>query len=159
MTSGPESRRSELKRIAGLATRTTNAAESTPSGGKIPQLWGRFAAEQWSERLEQVGAFGPTIAVYSEYESDASGSYQLLVGRQVLDSPGVSPPLQVVSAPQASYLVFRCSGPLPQAVIEGWQAVWAFFSRPNAPRRAFTFDFETYADAAPVEIWVAVHDG
>lgn len=158
MASGPESRRSQPQRIAGLAIRTTNAAEASPSG-KIPQLWGRFATEQWSERLEKVGAFGPTIAVYSAYESDASGSYQLLVGRQVRNSPSVSPPLQIVSVPQASYLVFGCSGPLPQAVIDGWGEVWAYFGRANAPQRAYTCDFERYADAETVEIWVAVRDG
>jgi len=158
VTSGPEARRSEPKRIVGLATRTTNAAESNPSAGKIPQLWGRFTAEQWSKRLETLGAVGPTLAVYSEYESDASGSYQLLVGRQVRNSESVSPPLQIVSAPQASYLVFRCSGPLPKAVIDGWRDVWAYFARANAPPRAYTFDFEAYPDAEPVEIWVAVQD-
>lgn len=142
----------------GLATRTTNAAESIPSAGKIPQLWGRFTTERWSERLEKVGAFGPTIAVYSAYESDAAGSYQLLVGRQVRNSQLTSPPLQIVSAPQASYLVFRCSGPLPQAVIDGWRDVWAYFARAHAPARAYTFDFETYPDSEPVEIWVAVQD-
>jgi len=142
----------------GLATRTTNAAESNPSAGKIPQLWGRFTTEQWSERLETLGAVGPTLAVYSEYESDASGSYQLLVGRHVRNSESVSPPLQIVSAPQASYLVFRCSGPLPKAVIDGWHDVWAYFARANAPPRAYTFDFEAYPDAEPVEIWVAVQD-
>ena len=152
----PESRRSEPRRIVGLAIRTTNAAEAEPSGGKIPQLWGRFAAERWSERLEKVGAFGPTMAVYSEYESDASGSYQLLVGREVRDPQSVSPPLQLVSVPQASYFVFRCPGPLPQAVVDGWRDVWAYFARPNAPQRAFTIDFERYPDAEPVELWIAV---
>lgn len=158
MASGPESRRSEPKQILGLATRTSNAAESNLSGGKIPPLWRRFIAEQWSERLEKVGASGPTIAVYSDYESDASGSYQLLVGRQVRNSQSVAPPLQIVSAPQASYLVFRRSGPLPQAVIDGWHDVWAYFARADAPPRAYTFDFETYPDAESVEIWVAVQD-
>lgn len=142
----------------GLAIRTTNAAEANPSVSKIPGLWGRFTAEQWSERLQTVGAFGPTIAVYSAYESDISGSYQLLVGRQVRNSQSVSPPLQIVSVPQASYLVFRCPGPLPQAVIDGWRDVWAYFARPNARQRAYTFDFERYPDGEPVEIWVAVQD-
>jgi predicted transcriptional regulator YdeE len=105
-----------------------------------------------------VGAFGPTLAVYSAYESDVSGSYQVLVGRQVRNCQSVSPPLQIVSVPQASYLVFRCSGPLPQAVIDGWHDVWAYFARRNAPPRAYTFDVETYPVAEPAEIWVAVQD-
>ena len=142
----------------GLATRTTNTAESSPSTAKIPVLWARFTNEHWSERLEEVGAFGPTIAVYSAYESDVSASYQLLVGRQVRDARPVSPPLQIVAATQGSYLAFRCSGPLPQAVIDGWRDVWAYFARDNVPARAYTADFEIYGDAGPVEIWVAVQD-
>lgn len=142
----------------GLAIRTTNAAEANPSVSKIPGLWGRFTTERWSERLQTDAAFGPTIAVYSAYESDASGSYQLLVGRQVRNSHSVAPPLQIVSVPQASYLVFRCSGPLPQAVIDGWGEVWAYFARANAPQRAYSFDLERYPDGEPVEIWVAVQD-
>ena len=154
----PESRRAEPKRIVGLAIRTTNAAEFDPSSAKIPKLWERFGTERWAERLEEVGAFGPTTAVYSAYESDVTGSYQLLVGRQVRDSSPVSAPLQVVSTSQGSYLAFRCSGPLPQAVMDGWRDVWTYFASANVPARAYTSDFELYPDAAPVEIWVAVRD-
>ena len=158
LVSTPESRHAKPKQIVGLATRTTNNAASSPSAAKIPLLWERFSKERWPERLEKIGAFGPTIAVYSAYESDASGSYQLLVGRQVRDSRPVSPPLQIVSIAQGSYLAFRCSGPLPQAVIDGWRDVWAYFGRDNVPARAYTADFEIYGDAGPVEIWVAVQD-
>jgi predicted transcriptional regulator YdeE len=158
LSSGPESRRAEPKRIVGLAIRTTNAAESDPSRAKIAKLWERFGKERWAERLEAVGAFGPITAVYSAYESDVTGSYQLLVGRQVRDSSPVSAPLQVVSTSPGSYRAFRCYGPLPQAVIDGWREVWTYFARANVPARAYTSDFEIYADAGPVEIWVAVRD-
>jgi len=66
--------------------------------------------------------------------------------------------LQIVSVPEARYLVFRRSGPLPQVVIDGWQDVWEYFARGDAPARAYTFDFEINLDATSVEIWVAVHD-
>lgn len=154
----PELQRAEAKKIVGLATRTTNTAESDPSTAKIPKLWGQFSQERCAKRLEDVGAFGPTVAVYSSYESDVNGGYQLLVGRQVRNSPSVSAPLQIVSTAQGSYLVFRCSGPLPQAIVDGWREVWAYFARDYAPARAYSFDFEIYPDAGPVEIWVAVRD-
>jgi len=158
LSSGPESRRAEPKRIVGLAIRTTNTAESDPSSAKIPKLWERFGRERWAERLDEVGAFGPTTAVYSAYESDVTGSYQLLVGRQVRDSSPVSAPLQVVSTSPGSYRAFHCSGPLPQAVIDGWRDVWTYFASANVPARAYTSDFEIYPDSGPVEIWVAVRD-
>ena len=159
MTSAPESRRAEGMQVVGLATRTTNAAESNLSTAKIPALWDRFAREQWAERLEQFGAFGPTLAVYSAYESDVFGSYQIVVGRQVRNSPSVLPPLRIVSVPQGQYLMFSCPGSLPSAVIDGWSDVWAYFTHANSPSRAYTADFEAYPDAGPVEIWVAVREG
>jgi predicted transcriptional regulator YdeE len=141
-----------------LTTRTTNAAESNPSTAKIPSLWGCFMNEAWSQRLAALGGFGPTIAVYSAYEGDVTGSYQLLLGREIPDTTVVAPPVHVISSPAASYLVFPCVGPLPHAVIDGWRQVWEYFERRDAAARAYTYDFETYQDGGPVEIWVAVRD-
>ena len=158
MSKKPEARRAEPKRVAGLAIRTTNAAESTPQR-KIAPLWNRFRSEGWFDRLEQLGAFGPPIGVYSNYESDASGSYELLAGREIREPQSVTEPLRVVSVPRGSYLVFTSSGSLPQAVIDGWREILAFFERADAPRRAYTADFEIYPDSESVEIWVAVKNG
>src|SRR5262245_31436990 len=155
----PQKRHADARRVAGLAIRTTNAAETSPSTAKIPSLWQRFMTERWGDQLESLGALGPPIAVYSAYESDASGSYQLLVGREVPVSTKVSAPLQVVSLPDASYLVFPCPGPVPQAVIDGWQEVWSRFGRKGAPTRSYTYDFEIYVEGKPVEIWVSVDQG
>jgi predicted transcriptional regulator YdeE len=136
-------------------TRTTNAAESNPPTARIPALWARFGTEGWAQKLEQLGGFGPVTAVYSAYEGDVSGSYQLLVGREVRNGATLPEPLQTVSTQPGAYLAFRCNGPLPQAVINGWDEVWTYFARPAAPLRAYTYDFEIYG---PVEIWVAIPD-
>jgi predicted transcriptional regulator YdeE len=146
----------ERHRVAGIATRTTNADEADPSKARIGELWGRFTTQNWAERLEQAGAFGPTVAVYSAYESDVSGSYQILVGREHAGSSPVAPPLLVVDILPGEYLVFSCSGALPGAVIEGWRAVWDFFERADVPRRAYTADFEKYLEPERIEIWIAV---
>jgi len=129
-----------------------------PSNARIPGLWGEFASQNWAERLGQGGAFGPTMAVYSAYESDVSGSYQILIGREVAQASAGTPSLQVVDIPPGKYLVFSCAGPLPGAVIDGWRAVWAFFERAGAPRRAYTADFEAYLEPERAEIWIAVRD-
>ena len=149
----------ERHRVAGIATRTTNADEADAAKARIGELWGRFTSQNWAERLGHGTAFGPTIAVYSAYESDAAGSYQILIGRELARSSSVAPPLQVVDIPPGEYLVFTCSGPLPGAVIEGWRAVWAFFDGPDAPRRAYTADFEKYVEPERIEIWVATKEG
>ena len=145
---------SERRSVAGIATRTTNADEMESSQARIPGLWGEFASQNWAERLGQSGAFGPTMAVYSAYESDVSGSYQILIGREVARSAPVAGP--AVDIAPGKYLVFTFSGPLPGVVIEGWRAVWAFFERPDAPPRAYSTDFEAYVEPERVEIWIAV---
>ncbi|HWC73845.1 MAG TPA: GyrI-like domain-containing protein [Gemmatimonadales bacterium] len=156
----PELRQATPKRVAGLALRTDNATEARAGGGKIPDLWQRFRSEDWFGRLGQLGAVGPPLGVYSAYESDRNGSFQILAGREIKSSANVPAPLQVVSVPSGSYLVFQSSGPLPGSVVKGWQDVWAYFERPRPrPRdfaRAYTCDFEIYPSAETVEIWVAV---
>jgi predicted transcriptional regulator YdeE len=156
MTSRPQLRRAEAKRVAGLALRTDNATEARPGAGKIPGLWQRFRSEDWFGRLGERGAFGPPVGVYSAYESDASGSFQILAGREVAASAAVAAPLQLVSIPAGRYLVFESGGQLPESVVAGWKEVWAYFERGRAHARAYTCDFEIYPSADKVEIWIAV---
>jgi len=156
MTSSPHVRQTGAKRVAGLALRTDNATESRPGDGKIPGLWQRFRNEDWFAKLEKFGAFGPPVGVYSAYESDASGSYQILAGREIPATAKVSEGLKVVSVPAGQYLVFQGAGPLPGSVVKGWQEVWAYFEQARDAARAYTFDFELYPSAEAVEIWIAV---
>ena len=162
MSGKPERRRGHAMRVAGLALRTDNAAESQPATGKIPGLWQRFRSERWFDRLGALGAFGPPVAIYSAYESDVSGSFQIIAGREVAPNAAVAVPLQTASVPAGEYLVFRSSGSLPESVIRGWQEVWAYFERPrprpNAPARAYSYDVEIYPNSESVEIWVAIED-
>lgn len=153
----PEPRHGRPRRVAGLAIRTTNAEEGGRDTAQIPGLWGRFAGEDWFGRLERLGAEGPLLAVYSDYESDVSGRYRLLVGRE-LASPGTrASAIEIAETPEGDYLVFRCRGPLPGVVMEGWRRVWDLFARPGAPDRAYTADIEVYdGDGGGLEIWVAV---
>ena len=155
MTSRPEIRHADARRVAGLALRTDNAAESG-AARKIPGLWQRYRNEDWFAQLERFGAFGPPLGVYSAYESDRNGSFQILAGREVPPSAKVTAPLHVAAIPAGKYLVFKSTGPLPGSVIKGWQQVWAHFERPDAGARAYTCDFEVYPNDHTVEIWVAV---
>jgi predicted transcriptional regulator YdeE len=156
MPDSPEARRGGPRRVAGLAIRTSNAAEAEASTARIPDLWHRFTNEDWFSRLEQFGAVGPILAVYYDYATDVSGPYQLLVGREVAAPTGAPAGVVEVEVPGGAYLVFRCVGQLPGAVIAGWRGVWDFFGQPNAPARAYTADLEIYG-SGPVaaELWIA----
>ena len=155
----PQLRNAAAKRVAGLALRTDNATEARAGQRKIPGLWARFRSEDWFAQLEDLGAIGPPLGVYSAYESDVNGSYQILAGREIPESASVISPLKVVSIPAATYLVFHSTGPFPGAVVKGWQDVWAYFDRPQKTARAYTCDFEVYPNDKTVEIWVAARKG
>ncbi len=137
--------------------RTRNADEGSGDTARIPALWGRFSSEDWFGRLEHLGAQGPLVAVYSDYESDGRGIYRLLVGRETPPGTTLGPSVETADVAAGDYLVFACRGAIPGVVIGGWSRVWEFFSQPGAPRRAFTADLEVYdADGGGLEIWVAV---
>ena len=155
MTRGPELREAGAKRVAGLALRTDNATESG-AGGRIPGLWQQFRTEDWFGQLEKLGAVGPPLGVYSAYESDVTGSFQILAGRETPASSSVAAPLEVVSIPAGKYVVFESTGPLPGSVIKGWQEVWAYFEKSAPVARAYTCDFERYPNDQTVELWIAV---
>ncbi|MBI1751834.1 MAG: effector binding domain-containing protein [Acidobacteria bacterium] len=138
--------------VSGLGLRTRNAAEADPSTARIPGLWDRFMAEGLAERL---GGSSPAVhGVYTAYESDQHGSYQVLAGVKV-ERP--VPGFDSIDIPPGRYLRFDGRGPLPQAIIETWARVWSHFEKPGAPGRRFLADFETYGPGEAVSIHVSIH--
>ena len=157
MSAPGEAHRTKATRVVGITAWTSNAAEAHPATAKIPSLWARFTHEDWFVRLERVGAVGPTIAVYSDYETAVAGDYRILLGREVDGQGGAVANLESVQIPTGRYAVFRFEGAVPQAVIHGWQEIWAFFAQPGPLQRAYTADLEVYhADGTGVAIWIAV---
>jgi predicted transcriptional regulator YdeE len=137
--------------VHGLSVRTTNADEADPARAKIPALWERFYQEGHSAAVE-----GPVYGVYTEYASDASGPYTLVVGGG--SDPRLAPglPLVQVQIPAGRYLAFTSKGDAPAAVVAGWQGVWEYFARAHAPRRAYTTDFEVYDPSTLYEVRICI---
>lgn len=152
-----EAQRSGPTSVAGLAAWTSNAAEARPESARIPELWARFTSEGWFERLEHIGAVGPPIAVYTDYRTDVSGDYRIVVGRQVPDGARALPDAQPASIPEGRYLVFHLRGTLPGIVIDGWRHVWRYFEQARPVHRAYSADVEMYhEDGAGLDIWIAI---
>jgi predicted transcriptional regulator YdeE len=137
-------------RVAGLAERTTNAAEADPARAKLPGLWRRFGEDA---TIRSLG--GPPVGVVTDYESDASGLYTSVAGVRVPDGAAVPDGLRAAVVPAGEYLVFRSEGPLPECVIRGWQAVWQYFAAGPRERRAFGTDAELYGDGF-VELLISI---
>jgi predicted transcriptional regulator YdeE len=63
-------------------------------------------------------------------------------------------PLSVASG---DYLVFRNKGAMPDAVIQVWKDIWAYFEAPRQDfARCFKTDFEQYIGADEVAVHIGV---
>ena len=141
----------EAKSITGLQIRTKNTDEMNSETQKIAPLWGRFFTEVMPTLTEGASVYG----VYSNYESDAMGAFDVLVG---VDSLEKTEEMQTVTLEEGKYLKFPVKGEMPQAIIEAWAKVWAYFEDPSIDeKRAFETDFEHYISEDEAAIYIGVH--
>lgn len=122
--------------VAGQTIRTTNQDETRPETAKIPALWSDFFA---------TSPAMPVYGVYSNYASDASGPFDVTAGSEAQSGLHIQP---------GRYLVFQARGAMPAAVIEGWQAIWAYFEQHPEIERRFLTDFEAYTGPDAVDIHI-----
>ena len=143
--------------VVGLAARTDNAREADPDTALIPGLWARFFGAGFAERLPASVADDDPVSVYTDYASDHTGAYTVVVGKAVSSEAPVPEGMVSIDVPAARCLVFPAEGAMPQAVVEAWQAVWAHFAEPTAPDRAYTADLERYrGGGAAADLLIAV---
>lgn len=137
------------KRIKGLQTRTANADEMNTKTQKIAPLWGKF----YTEVMPSLKEGTPLYGVYHNYASDAHGFFDVLVGSEE-EGEG----LDSVTLQGGRYLKFPVKGEMPQAIIDAWKQVWAYFEDPSIDeRRAYETDFEHYLSMDEAEIYIGVH--
>lgn len=139
-------------RVVGLSARTSNQAEMSGGDGRIGPLWGAFMGLD-SEAIPGVVAPHVIYSVYTRYESDHTGPYDVVLGRQVKED--VQPPegMGGVDIEACTYLVFEATGRTPDAIRAAWKAVYEYFGV-NA-ERAFTADFERY-EGDEVQLYIAI---
>ena len=145
--------------VVGLTVRTCNRDEMDPATARIGALWDRFFSQSWERTLPGRGEEGRIFGVYSGYESDEHGAFDVTAGVAV--PPPVAPvPGAVQIAVQAGdYLVFHRHGTMPQMVIDAWGEVWRYFAAyPQLPRR-FGTDFELYEGPDRVAIHIGIAPG
>lgn len=144
--------------IVGWEVRTSNRDESDSTTAKIPAVWERASEEEIAGQISNAKDPDVMMGAYTRYLSDDKGPYSLIVGLEVTDLDNVPRKMTGITVLAQEYVVFTASGGMPQAVMDGWAAVWKYFSETTTLTRAFTTDFEKYDSAKPgeVEIYVAV---
>jgi len=139
------------KTITGLQVRTKNEDEMNPKVAKIGALWQDFFANIMSTLGETPP---PLYSVYSNYESDAHGEFDVTIGAEEVKQ---TKERASVSLKEGKYLCFTAKGELPQAVIETWGEVWAYFADENCKDvRVYKTDFEKYISQDEAEIYIGV---
>ncbi|HIP29078.1 MAG TPA: AraC family transcriptional regulator [Sulfurovum sp.] len=139
------------KTITGLQVRTKNEDEMNPEVAKIGALWQNFFANI----MPTLGETPPPLyGVYSNYESDAHGEFDVLVGAEEVVQ---TKERASVTLKESKYLCFKAKGELPQSVIETWGEIWAYFSDENCKDvRVYKTDFEKYISRDEAEIYIGV---
>lgn len=140
-------------KVSGLQVRTCNADERDNATAKIGLLWGQFSAQQLPVRLPHQTESARVIGAYSNYESDATGSFDVTAGMAV-SAP--APDMSTIDIEEGRYLVFPCKGEMPKAVIEGWQKVWSYFENQPERRRRYRTDFEEYLSMQEALIYIGI---
>lgn len=142
--------------VAGIAVRTCNHDENVPGRARIGALWDQFFSESWARSLPGPGADGRLYGVYSAYESDQHGAFDVTAG--VSAAVQAEPPVGTacVEVERGDYLVFHGEGPMPQMVIDAWGAVWRYFEAHPEVRRRFGTDFECYEGPERVALHIGI---
>lgn len=131
--------------LAGIARRTSNAHPE-----QIGAFWGRFRAEKIAQQLPQRTS-DAIYALYSEYDSDHTGEYTMLLGYEVPTDAEVPEGMHKVPIPAAAYAVVDARGPQPETLTTAWQQVWS-----SSLPRSYGCDFDIYWGPETVEIYVSI---
>jgi predicted transcriptional regulator YdeE len=123
-------------------------------------LWRRFFAEHIADAIPDPLPDAEIIAVYSEYEPDATGPYSYLpysylIGQQVRSAEQVPRGMSAVTIPAGRYLRFHVAGSTPADRAHTWEEIGRFFELSPEYERAWTADFEVHR-RDDTEMYVAV---
>jgi len=135
-------------RVYGLKVRTKNENEINADKAQIGPMWQKFFTEIAPVMKEGSHTYG----VYCNYESDASGEFDVWACTdQEIDS------LESTVLETGKFKVFKGEGEMPQAVIETWQRIWNYFLEAECPdTRAYSCDYEVYESQNEVSIYIGI---
>lgn len=123
--------------VLGLSVRTSKAE----ARHDIPALWDKLFREGWLERLPPAED-GAIHAVYTDYESDETGPYTMVLGVSVTRDVRVPAGLRRVAIPAGEHAVLRVEGDPEEVVFRTWEYVCTGFE--GRARRRYSADFERY---------------
>lgn len=137
-------------KLVGITVRTTNKQEADKTKGKIFPCVLRYFHEGLAEKIPNRKRPGVTFCAYTDYESDHTGAYTYLIGEEVssLNDP-LPEGFHEVTIPKQTYAKFTTQpAPMPDVIVNAWNAVWAMSEKQLGGKRTYQTDFEIYDERA-----------
>lgn len=138
--------------LVGLATRV----EPTTAMETIGGLWGRVLGEGVLDEVKGRRDGHTLIAAYTDYETDETGPYTLMVGVPVRDDADAPEGMMRRAFEGHRVASIRVQGAVPAVVRTTWLEIHA-----SPLPRAFTVDYERYdlramGPQTPIEFQIAI---
>lgn len=133
----------EERITVGVSARTNNQDSNMPI--IIGELWEQFFQKGI---YGQIGnkVNGKTVGLYSNYENELYGDYDIVVCCEVLSQDSQPEGTIMKRIPAGKYAKFIVRGPMKTAVAEFWGKLWNMDLK-----RTYTGDFEEYQESGSPE--------
>lgn len=124
--------------IIGIETETTN--ENGRSAEDLGKLWEEFYTQNVPGKIPNK-INDEIYSIYTDYESDYTGSYTCVIGMKVASLDQIPDGLIGREFKGGKYHKFLAKGQMPMAVLGTWQDIW---KKDKELNRKYTADFEVY---------------
>ncbi|MCW7470581.1 GyrI-like domain-containing protein [Leptospira kanakyensis] len=128
--------------LVGIKTRTSNAEEMS-GNGKIAALWGKFLGEGILSQIPNRIHPSEWMVAYTEFESDETGAYTMLIGASVNKVETLKPGFDSIQIPGSEYLKVPTNwGPISTIGLDTWKTIWS--EEQYKKSRSYIADLEIY---------------
>ena len=154
---GTSMKKSEFKakKIVGIEIRTRNADNQAEKDMTV--LWGTFINDNIMEKIPNKTNLD-VYCIYTNYESDFTGEYSVILGCEVTLLPEELPNNMIYKEiPDMKGLVFEACGKIPESIVKTWNEIWS-----TPLDRAYIADIEKYKlsdfqdENAVVEVFISM---
>lgn len=138
----------EIK-LVGITARTNLASEMNLATAKIGATVQKYFHDGCPEKIKNRKKPGVTYCVYTDYESDFTGSYTYFIGEEVDSFDSLPEGFETLIIANQNYAKFTTEpGPMPAVCVGAWQKIWTMTSAEFGNERAYIADFEVYDERA-----------
>lgn len=143
--------------VIGISIRTTN--KNGQSAKDIETLWDKFWGEEIQKRIPNK-VNDDIYAVYTEYETDFTGPYTVIIGLPVSSLENIPKGLVGITIEKTVYQKFVSKGKMPEAILNTWMEIWQNENLSRSYKSDFTIHGEKYYDGddAEVETFISIKE-